>query len=70
MWNWLRTPFIEHDWVDFDDEHRECRVCGKAQITDTKVEILGPNPWFTVRRGNPARHFAEVDIAEKEHAVR
>jgi hypothetical protein len=64
MFKWLRTLFIEHDWIELDAEHRECRVCGKGQETDTKVEILGPNPWSTVRRGDPDRHFEKAKRVE------
>jgi hypothetical protein len=64
MLKWLRTLFIEHDWIELDAEHRECSVCGKTQETDTKVEILGPNPWSTVHRGNPELHFEKAKRAE------
>jgi hypothetical protein len=57
---WVRAEFIAHPWVETDDEHRECPICGRTQERDTEVEILGPNPWFTVKPGNLRLHNAPV----------
>lgn len=58
MLDWVRGLFVTHQWVDVDEELRECIVCGKAEAPDYELDDLTPGSWHTVKRGNVELHFA------------
>lgn len=79
MFNYFRALFVQHQWLEIDDVHRRCLVCGRQEARDTRVEILGPNSWIKTAGGRVALHFATpveaaptpalVPATTREHAT-
>lgn len=64
MFNYFRALFVRHNWLETDEAHRLCLVCGRHEARDIQVEILGPNPWFKTVAGRVALHFSDAAASE------